>query len=147
MNLLIDLIRHVIRQLRVSRLFTLAAVLTLGLGIGGSTATFTLIDAVMLRPLPVSDPSRLYRVGDGDDTTAMGRHGRWGFFPFPFFERLKAATPEFESITAFDWGGNLLTVRRQGVDDPARPLRAQYVTGSYFETLGVSALRPHPVSP
>ena len=48
----------------------------------GATAVFTLIDSVMLRPLPVSDPARLYRIGDGDDTVATGRHGRWGVFSF-----------------------------------------------------------------
>ena len=139
MNLLIVSIRTTARQFRASRAFTAAAVLTLALGIGGTTAIFTLIDAVMLRPLPVSDPAHLYRVGDGDDTIALGRHGRWGFFSFPLYERLKAATPEFEDITAFDWGGNQLSVRRQGTADAARPLLAEYVTGTYFSTLGVGA--------
>src|SRR5262245_9469041 len=111
MNLPMASIHYAARKFWVSRLFTAAAVLTLALGIGGTTAIFTLIDAVMLRPLPVSDPARLYRVGDGDDTIAVGRHGRWGFFSFPLYERLKAATPEFEEITAFDWGGSLLSVR------------------------------------
>lgn len=87
-----------------------------------------LIDAVMLRPLPVSEPSRRYRVGHGDDTIAAGRHGRWGFFSFPLFERLKAGAPEFERITAFDWGGNPLSVRREGAAVGARPLRAEYVS-------------------
>src|SRR6266481_4509859 len=137
MNLLIASIHYAARQLWASRVFTAAAVLTLALGIGGTTAIFTLIDAVMLRPLPVSDPARLYRVGDGDDTIAQGRHGRWGFFSFPLYERLKAGTPEFEDITAFDWGGNLLSIRRQGTADAARPLLAEYVTGTYFSTLGV----------
>src|SRR5262249_19654389 len=82
---------------------------------------------------------RLYRVGDGDDTIAVGRHGRWGFFSFPMYERLKAGTPEFEDVTAFDWGGSLLSVRKQGTADAARPLWTQYVTGTYFSTLGVGA--------
>src|SRR6266702_1716793 len=134
-------LRYAVRQFRLSPVFTAAAVLTLALGIGGTTAIFTLIDAVMFRSLPVSDPSRLYRVGDGDDTIAMGHHGRWGFFSFPLFERLKAAAPEFEDIAAFDWGGTPLSVRRQGADDAARPLRAEYVTGTYFSTLGAGSFR------
>jgi predicted permease len=138
MNVLIASILYAARQFRVSRVFTAAAVLTLAVGIGGTTAIFTLIDAVMLRPLPVSDPARLYRVGDGDDTIAQGRHGDWGFFSFPLYERLKASSPEFEEITAFH-AGNLLSVRRQGPADAARPLLAEYATGSYFSTLGVSA--------
>jgi predicted permease len=138
MNLLIASIHYAARQFRASRVFTAVAVLTLALGIGGTTAIFTLIDAVMFRSLPVSDPARLYRVGDGDDTIAQGRHGRWGFFSFPLYERLKAGTPEFEDITAFGLG-NQLSVRRQGTADAARPLWAAYVTGTYFSTLGVAA--------
>src|SRR5689334_583109 len=112
MNRLITSIRNAGRQFWAARVFTAAAVLTLAMGIGGTTAIFTLIDAVMFRPLPVSDPASLYRVGDGDDTIALGRHGRWGFFPFPAYDRLKAGTPEFEDITAFGLG-NQLSVRRQ----------------------------------
>lgn len=59
-------IRYALRQFRLSPVFSATAVLTLALGIGGTTAIFTLIDAVMLRSLPVSDPGTLYRVGDGD---------------------------------------------------------------------------------
>src|SRR5215471_16546630 len=136
MHLLIASIRNATRQFWASRVFTAAAVLTLALGIGGTTAIFTLIDAVILRSLPVSDPARLYRVGDGDDTIAVGRHGRWGFFSFPLYERLKAGAPEFEDITAFGLG-NQLSVRRQGTGEPALPLGAEYVTGTYFSTLGV----------
>jgi len=83
MNFLICSIRYAARQFWLSRVFTAAAVLTLALGIGGTTAIFTLIDAVMFRSLPFADPARLYRIGDGDDTTAEGRHARWGIFSFP----------------------------------------------------------------
>lgn len=140
MDLLIASVRHAARQFRVSRVFTAAAVVTLALGIGGTTAIFTLMDAVMLRSLPVSDPAHLYRIGDGDDGNAQGLPpGRWGMFSFPLYERLKAAAPELEEITAFDWGGALLSVRRQGSADAATPLRSEHVTGSYFSTLGVGA--------
>ena len=64
-------IRYAIRQFRLSPVFTASAVLTLSLGIGGTTAIFTLIHAVMLRSLPVADPDRLYRVGDGDNCCVM----------------------------------------------------------------------------
>ena len=65
-------LRYAVRQFRLSPIFTAAAVLTLALGIGGTTAIFTLIHAVMLRSLPVSDPSRLYRIGEGDDCCVEG---------------------------------------------------------------------------
>ena len=52
-------VRYTLRQFRLSPVFTSAAVVTLALGIGGTTVIFTLIHAVMLRSLPVSDPARL----------------------------------------------------------------------------------------
>jgi predicted permease len=131
---------YAVRQLWASRVFTAAAVLTLALGIGGTTAIFTLIHAVMLRSLPVADPETLYRIGDGDNCCVQGGpQDRWGMFSFPLYERLKAEVPEFEQVTAFQAGGARLSVRRPGVDTAARPLRSEYVTGSYFSTLGVGA--------
>jgi predicted permease len=132
--------RYALRQFRLSPVFTAAAVLTLALGIGGTTAIFTLIHAVMLRSLPVSDPGRLYRVGEGDECCVEGGpQDTWGMFSFPLYERLKAETPEFEEVTAFQAGRWRLSVRRQGVESMARPLRSEYVTGTYFSTLGVRA--------
>jgi predicted permease len=140
MSDLIGGFRYAARQFWQSRVFTAAAILTLALGIGGTTAIFTLIHAVMLRSLPVSDPARLYRIGDGDNCCVQGgSQDRWGMFSFPLYERLKAETPEFEEIAAFQAGGARLSVRREGADAVARSLRAEYVTGSYFSTLGVGA--------
>jgi predicted permease len=125
----------------LSPVFTAAAVLTLALGIGGTTAIFTLIHAVMLRSLPVSDPGRLYRIGEGDDCCVEGGpQDKWGMFSFALYERLKAATPEFEEVAAFQAGRWRLGVRREGVESTARSLRSEYVTGNYFSTLGVRAL-------
>jgi predicted permease len=133
-------LRYALRQFRLSPVFTAAAVLTLALGIGGTTAIFTLIHAVMLRSLPVSDPGRLYRVGEGDDCCVEGGpQDKWGMFSFALYERLKAETPEFEEVTAFQAGRWRLSVRREGVESAARSLRAEYVTGNYFSTLGVGA--------
>src|SRR6266478_3964550 len=132
--------RYAMRQFRLSPVFTAAAILTLALGIGGTTAIFTLIHAVMVRSLPVSDPARLYRVGEGDDCCVEGGpQDKWGMFSFALYERLKAETPEFEEVTAFQAGRRRMSVRRQGVDSVAKPRRSEYVTGSYFSTLGVGA--------
>jgi len=132
-------LRYAVRQFRRSPVFTAAAVLTLALGIGGTTAIFTLIHAVMLRSLPVSDPGKLYRVGEGDECCVeSGPQDRWGFYSFPLYERLKAETPEFEEVAAFQAGRGLQSVRRQG-QAAARPLRSEYVTGNYFSMLGVRA--------
>jgi predicted permease len=133
-------LRYALRQFWRARVFTATAVLTLALGIGGTTAIFTLIHAVMLRSLPVGDPSRLYRIGDGDACCVQGGpQDRWGLYPFLLFERLKAEMPEFEEVTAFQAAGARLSVRRQDVDTASRPLRSEFVTGNYFTTLGVGA--------
>ena len=133
-------IRYALRQFAASPVFTGAAILTLALGIGGTTAIFSLIHAVMLRSLPVADPSSLYRIGEGDNCCVQGGpQDEWGLFSYPLFERLKAEAPEFEQVAAFQASGPRLSVRRQGVDTSARPLRSEYVTGNYFATLGVGA--------
>jgi predicted permease len=133
-------IRYALRQFRFSPVFTASAVLTLSLGIGGTTAIFTLIHEVMLRSLPVANPESLYRIGDGDNCCVQGGpQDRWGMFSFPLFERLKAEAPEFEQLTAFQAGGFRVSVRRPGIDVAARSLRTEYVTGNYFTTFGIGA--------
>ena len=139
-NALFRDLTYAFRKFRSARVYTATAVLTLALGIGGTTAIFTLIHAVMLKSLPVADPSSLYRVGDGDNCCVQGSpQDRWGFYSFPLFERIIAETPQFERITAFQTFVARMSVRRQGVADAPRPLRTMYATGSYFTTLGVGA--------
>src|ERR1700726_634290 len=125
-NILSNL-RYAARQFRLSPIFTATAILTLALGIGGTTAIFTLIHAVMLRSLPVSDPARLYRIGDGDDCCVAGSpQGRWGIYSFALYERLKVEAPEFEEMAAFQASAARLSVRRARVEEAARPLRSEY---------------------
>ena len=79
MNTVLRDLRYAWRKFWASRVFTITAILTLALGIGGTTAIFTLIHAVMLRSLPVADPARLYRIGDGDACCVQGGpQDRWG---------------------------------------------------------------------
>ena len=68
-------------------------------------------------------------------------------FSFPLYERLKAETPEFEQVAAFQAGGARVSVRREGVDTAARPLRSEFVTGNYFTTLGVGAFGGRVLTP
>jgi predicted permease len=144
---LLSNLRYAVRQFRGSPVFTATAVLTLALGIGGTTAIFTLINAVLLRSLPVKDPGMLYRVGDGDDCCVEGGpQDRWGFYSYPLYERLKAETPEFEEVAAFQAGRGLESVRRQS-ESAARPLRSEYVTGGYFSMLGVGAFGGRMIAP
>jgi predicted permease len=140
MRTLFGNLRYLVRQFRMSPVFTAAAMLTLALGIGGTTAIFTLIDAVMLRSLPVRDPGALYRIGDGNNCCVeSGPQDRWDIFSFAFIERLKKQTPEFEQLAVFQAGRGRMSVRRQNLDATARPLLSEYVSGNYFSTLGVPA--------
>jgi predicted permease len=133
-------LRYSIRQFRLAPVFTATAILTLALGIGGTTAIFSLIHAVMVRSLPVSDPEKLYRVGEGDNCCVEGGpQDTWDMVSFPLYERLKTETPEFEELTAFQAGRGRMSVRRQGAETASRPLRSEYVDGHYFSTLGVGA--------
>ena len=140
MDTLRDSIRYALRQFRLSPVFTTAAMLTLALGIGGTTAIFSLLHAVMLKSLPVADPSRLYRIGEGDNCCVQGGpQDRWGFYSLALFRQLQAQAPEFEDITAFQAGVWRQSVRREHVETAARPLRVEYADGHYFSTLGIGA--------
>jgi predicted permease len=131
---------YALRQMRLSPVFTLTAMLTLALGIGATTAIFSLIDTVMLKSLPVVDPSSLYRIGTGDDCCIEGgTQDNWGFFSYDFYRRMQQNTPEFSSLAAFQAGGWTLGVRRGQTDRAAKPLRTEMVTGNYFSTFGLSA--------
>ncbi|MBV9406798.1 MAG: ABC transporter permease, partial [Acidobacteriaceae bacterium] len=131
-------LRYALRGLRQAPIFAITATLTLALGIGGTTAIFSLIHAVMLRSLPVADPARLYRIGEGTDCCVMGSpQDDWGLVSFSLFQRLKAAAPEFEQITAFQAVAPQLSVRRAATERIARPMRGEFVSGNYFSTFGI----------
>jgi predicted permease len=137
MNLSGDLI-YAVRQFRRSPVFTLAAVLTLALGIGGTTAIFSLMHDVMLRSLPVSDPGSLYRIGSGNNCCVEGGpQDNWGLYSYPLFERLRASAPEFEEVTAFQASPTRYSVFRPNIDRAAKPLRGEFVSGNYFSLFGV----------
>ncbi len=129
--------RYAFRQFRHAPVFTAAAVLTLSLGIGGTTAIFSLIHTVMLRSLPVADPGSLYRIGDGNDCCVEGGpQDRWGLYSYPLYLRLKENLPEFEELTAVQAGPNRMSIRRAS-EPVAKALRTEYVTGNYFSTFGI----------
>ena len=140
-------IRYSFRQFRNAPVFTAAAVLTLALGIGGTTAIFSLIHTVMLKSLPVTDPARLYRIGSGNDCCMQGGpQDQWGMYSYPLYERLKQNLPEFEEITAFESGPNRMSVRRER-DAAAKPLRSEYVPGTYFSVFGIRPYAGRLLSP
>jgi predicted permease len=119
----------------------LTAVITLALGIGANTAIFTLVQGILLRSLPVADPSRLYRIGDRADCcffdSFQNDDGDFDLFSYDLYLRMKQAAPEFEQLAAVEAGGNGYSMRRGAA--AAVPMKTEYVSGNYFTTLGVGA--------
>jgi predicted permease len=141
-------IAYALRQMRLSPVFTLTAMVTLALGIGATTAIFSLINTVMLKSLPVVDPSSLYRVGEGQDCCVEGStQDNWGMFSYPFYEVMQKNTPEFEQLAAFQAGGWSISVRRGETDRVGKPLREELVTGNYFATFGLGAFAGRTLTP
>jgi predicted permease len=140
-------LKNVLRQLRGSPGFTLTAILTLALGIGATTAIFTLVHAVLLRSLPVADPSTLLRVGDNEqccENSGLPDYQDpmydWSLFSYRQYEQFRDHTPGFASLAAFESRDHEMAVRRTGTSHPAQPWYGEFVSGNSFETLG---LRPY----
>src|ERR1700722_13792612 len=100
-NFLHDL-RFGIRALARSPGFTAVAILSLALGIGANTAIFTLLNAVLLRPLPVSQPQQLVLFGQGQWVGSVGGlpNKSWQLFSYPFYRAFAAQTPSFSGVAA-----------------------------------------------
>jgi predicted permease len=123
-------LRYAMRWLRRSPGFAMVAILSLGLGIGVNTAMFSLVDAVLLRPLPVADPGSLVDVftssSDGDEYATSS---------YPDFLDLRAQNTVFSDMTAFT---PMLAPLNLG--DRARVAIGQVVTSNHFDFLGVRPL-------
>ncbi|MDI3253713.1 MAG: ABC transporter permease [Bacillota bacterium] len=141
-------VSYALRQMRHSPVFTLTAMLTLALGIGATTAIFSLIHTIMLKSLPVVDPSSLYRVGSGNDCCVEGGpQDEWGMFSYSFYQRMKDAAPEFEEMAAFQAGAWQYSVRRANAERQARAMYGEFVTGNYFSTFGIKAFAGRTMTP
>jgi predicted permease len=120
--------RYAVRSLRKSPAFTATAMVTIALGIGASTAIFSVVNAVLLRPLPYADPNRLVVVW-GDLRT---RHVvDWPFSP-PDFDDLRRGATLFDDIAAVNTGRNVVAADNA----EAEMIRTGAVTPSFFRLLG-----------
>lgn len=119
-------VRYALRSMRNSPGFTLAAVLTIALGIGANTAIFSFVDAVLLRMLPVERPEELVFL------SSAGTEGRSGSPPYPCFERFRNEAKSFSGVAAF--AQDELRIEVEGVPEQ---VFGQVASGSYFEVLGV----------
>jgi predicted permease len=148
MSILIQDLKFGLRMLVKNPGFTAVAVLTLALGIGANTAIFTLVDAVMLKSLPVSNPQQLYRLGNGVSCCVMGGfQDNWGIYSYSLYQQFRDHTPEFSQLAAFQSWVSSLSARRSGSAAPAHPYGGEFVSGSYFNTFGLNAFAGRLIAP
>jgi len=118
-------LRYAARDIRGNAGFAAVAVLSLALGIGANTAIFSLIDAVMLRSLPVSHPEELLQL-------TMGKQGYAEAYMNPVWEQIRDRQDVFSGIFAYGlWRFNL------AAGGEARYVNGSFVSGQFFDTLGV----------
>ena len=140
MQAILEDIRYALRQFRKVPGFTTTAILTLALGIGATTAIFTLVHEVLLKSLPVAKPEELWRIGDVENCCINGgMQDDWSLFSYEQYKMFRDNNPEFQQMAAFQAGAQQVSVRRQGSDQPAQSYVSQIVSGNAFETFGISA--------
>src|ERR1700723_1173310 len=141
-------IRYALRQFLNAPVFTVTAVLTLPLGIGATTAIFTLVHAVLLNSLPVAKPSELYRVGDVENCCVNGGlQDNWSLFSYDKYKMFHDNTPGFVELAAFQAGHDLIGVRRPGASEAARSMRSEFVSGNYFAMFGIGPYAGRVITP
>ncbi len=140
-------LRQALRQMRKSPGFTATAVLTLALGIGATTAIFTLVQQVMLRTLPVVKPGELWKIGNknqccnwvGYTESSDDAPNEWSLFPWELYKQFRENTSAFADLAAFQAGNTQLGIRAAGSAEQAETRNGEFVSGNFFQTFGVGA--------
>ncbi len=130
METLINDIRYGLRSLLKRPGFTAIAVITLALGIGANTAIFSLVNAVLLRPLPVSDPEQIVSVA------IRGKHDSMGAFSYPNYKDFRERNEVLSDLLVYRFAP--LSLSRSGINER---IWSYEVTGNYFDLLGVKAFK------
>ncbi len=126
--------RFAVRVLLRSPIYTSVVVLTLAIGIGANTAIFSLVDAVLIKMLPVRDPEQLVAI---ETFTERGERNN---FSYPLFEQLRDHTKTFSGVFAAIDGTSNMDMIGPAEDAQPVPVEVQLVSGEYFSTLGVNAI-------
>src|SRR5215468_1149163 len=129
MRALLDDLRHALRMFATSPGFVVVTSVTLALGIGANTAVFSVIDAVLLRPLPYADPDRIVVI---NETPEKGRAERWEM-SYPNFADVRTQARAFDALAAYRADSLILT----GAGEPAR-VSAARATPELFPLLGAA---------
>ena len=139
-NLYYDL-RFAIRSLRHNPGLAIVVSLSLALGIGANTAIFSVMDALMLRSLPVADPERLVLFGEGhmSGVTDDFPHRNQELFSRPFYQELQKKHDIFSDVAAVESMSGDIHARFSGANTELEPVKMQLVSGNYFTMLHVQA--------
>src|ERR1700722_13505116 len=138
-------VSYALRQLRKRRGFTVTAVLPLALGIGANAAIFPLVNAILLKNLPVVDPSTLIRIGNTNECcvnegtaeqSGSSDDGSYALFATDTWQQLQKNTPEFEELAAMQSGFGTMIARPDKTQE-ARSVTGEFVSGNYFRTFGL----------
>ena len=130
MHKLLQDVRYAVRTLLKKPGFTLIAVLTLAIGIGASTAIFTVVDAALLRGLPYKSPERLYHLWESTPQKEFAQRE----FSYPDYQDYQQ-NQVLEGVAAYTGGGGIMT----GRGEPER-VQAPAASANFFSTLGVEPL-------
>ena len=132
MGRIVSDVRYALRNLRRSPLFTIVAVTSLALGIGANTAIFTLVDQLMLRLLPVTQPEQLVMIWPGGPHMGSNRGSRMS--SYPMYQDFQKQAPAFQSV--FCQFGTPVAISFEGRTER---VNAELVSGNYYQSLGVHA--------
>lgn len=146
-------LRYALRMVSRSPGFAIVAILTLALGIGANTAIFSVIDAVMMRPLPVRDPQQLVLLRWSTRTEARVHGSSYGdctsthtsdcVFSVPFSRTVRTQSNSFSGLAVF---AGPLDINFSG-NGPAVIAKGEYVSGDFFSTLGLKTILGRPLGP
>jgi predicted permease len=148
MGTLLQDLQYALRMLRKSPAFTIVAVMTLALGIGANTAIFSLVNAVMLKMLPVRAPGELVVVGDPEDVhhRSLG-DPRVDLFSYPLYRDLSSGNEVFSGMLASGEAHRLRITPADSAGEIAGGVTGVLVSGNYFSVLGVNALYGRVLTP
>jgi predicted permease len=126
------------RAMLRSPALTIVSLLSLALGIGANTAIFSLLNAVMLRSLPVRDPAQLILLGKGNTSGITDDFARTQLYSYPFYRQMREQNQVFSDTAAIFSMTNDVHGFVEGRTE-SEPMSVQLVSGTYFTTLGVRA--------
>ena len=131
-------VRFALRSMRQSPGFAITAILTLALGMGANTAVFSVMNAVLLRSLPVPDPQRVVYLHTSNPPSRTGTIDTQDTFSYPVYDALRKQSSVIDVIAYAQMSGDKVSVR---VGEQPETAEAEMVSGNFFSVLGVRLAR------